>query len=127
MSCYSLLVLCSLDATSVLSNIPFVNRHFDDIFLHSTVPQGVYCCGPIPVKAIKEGELAFKYDAPFVFSEVNADVVVYKKNKDGKEQKVFWTAEVGKNISTKSVGTDKREDITHLYKYPEGKQVAFGF
>ncbi|XP_023692150.2 protein-glutamine gamma-glutamyltransferase 2 [Paramormyrops kingsleyae] len=81
---------------------------------------GVYCCGPVPVKAIKEGELTFKYDAPFVFSEVNADVVVYKKNKDGKEQKVLWTAEVGKNISTKSVGTDKREDITHLYKYPEG-------
>ncbi|NWQ82868.1 TGM2 glutamyltransferase, partial [Columbina picui] len=29
---------------------------------------------------------------------------------------------VGKNISTKSVGRDSREDITHTYKYPEGSE-----
>uniref|UniRef100_A0A3Q3KPZ9 Protein-glutamine gamma-glutamyltransferase 2 n=1 Tax=Monopterus albus TaxID=43700 RepID=A0A3Q3KPZ9_MONAL len=44
--------------------------------------EGVYCCGPIPVRAVKEV--------------------------------------VGQNISTKGVGSDTREDITHLYKYPEG-------
>lgn len=27
---------------------------------------------------------------------------------------------VGQKISTKSVGRDDREDITHTYKYPEG-------
>ncbi|CAB1457839.1 unnamed protein product [Pleuronectes platessa] len=52
--------------------------------------EGVYCCGPTPVRAIKEGELTFN---------------LYSS---------------GKNISTKSVGSDAREDITHLYKYPEG-------
>lgn len=31
---------------------------------------GVYCCGPCPLKAIKEGELTKKYDAPFIFAEV---------------------------------------------------------
>lgn len=30
---------------------------------------------------------------------------------------------MGKNISTKSVFDDAREDVTWLYKYPEGKQT----
>lgn len=85
-------------------------------------PLGVYCCGPIPVRAIKEGELAFKYDAPFVFAEVNADVITIMKKKDGNTSKVTSTAVVGQKISTKSVDSDAREDITHLYKYPEGRQ-----
>lgn len=29
---------------------------------------------------------------------------------------------IGKYISTKMVGEDKREDITHLYKHPEGSE-----
>ncbi|KAF7711605.1 protein-glutamine gamma-glutamyltransferase 2 [Silurus meridionalis] len=80
----------------------------------------VYCCGPVPLKAIKEGELLLKYDAPFVFSEVNADVETFLKCKDGSTSKIVSATEVGQKISTKSVGSDKREDITHLYKYPEG-------
>ncbi|KAM8758068.1 protein-glutamine gamma-glutamyltransferase 2 [Acanthopagrus schlegelii] len=81
---------------------------------------GVYCCGPVPVRAIKEGELTFKYDAPFVFAEVNADVDYFMKKADGSQSKVTHTSTVGQKISTKSVGSDAREDITHLYKYPEG-------
>lgn len=83
---------------------------------------GVYCCGPVPVKAIKEGELLLKYDAPFVFAEVNADVNTMMQKKDGSTFKVITTAFVGQKISTKSVGSDVREDITHLYKYPEGRR-----
>ncbi|KAJ8259032.1 hypothetical protein COCON_G00180440 [Conger conger] len=82
--------------------------------------EGVFCCGPVPLKAIKQGELTFKYDAPFVFAEVNADVLTYTRHKDGKVTKVIHSTSVGRTISTKSVGTDRREDITHLYKYPEG-------
>ncbi|KAM9860105.1 protein-glutamine gamma-glutamyltransferase 2 [Aulostomus maculatus] len=81
---------------------------------------GVYCCGPVPVRAIKEGELMFKYDAPFVFAEVNADVRTIMRKKDHSTSEVIYSSAVGKNISTKSVGSDSREDITHLYKYPEG-------
>lgn len=84
-------------------------------------PSGVYSCGPIPVRAIKEGELTFKYDAPFVFAEVNADVITFMKKKDGSTSKVSSNALVGQKISTKSVGSDAREDITHHYKYPEGR------
>lgn len=81
----------------------------------------MYCCGPVPVRAIKEGQLQLKYDAPFVFAEVNADVSTFRRNKDGSTSKVISTQAVGRNISTKSVGSDIREDITHLYKYPEGR------
>ncbi|KAJ7999637.1 hypothetical protein DPEC_G00196470 [Dallia pectoralis] len=82
--------------------------------------EGVFCCGPVPLKAIKQGEITAKYDGPFVFAEVNADVHTFRKLKDGRKQKVISTTVVGLMISTKSVGSDDREDITHLYKYPEG-------
>ncbi|XP_065610599.1 protein-glutamine gamma-glutamyltransferase 2 [Cyrtonyx montezumae] len=84
--------------------------------------EGVYCCGPAPVKAIKEGELQVQYDSPFVFAEVNADVVYWIVQSDGEQRKSTHSSVVGKNISTKSVGRDSREDITHTYKYPEGSE-----
>ncbi|XP_023599244.1 protein-glutamine gamma-glutamyltransferase 2 isoform X2 [Myotis lucifugus] len=83
--------------------------------------EGTYCCGPVPVRAIKEGDLSPKYDAPFVFAEVNADVVEWIRQADGSMHKsINNSMMVGLNISTKSVGRDQREDITHNYKYPEG-------
>lgn len=85
---------------------------------------GVPCCGPSSVRAIKEGELTFQYDTPFLYAEVNADVVEYIKLRDGRVFKIGGsTAEVGKSISTKAVGRDEREDITHNYKYPEGRET----
>lgn len=70
---------------------------------------------------MKEGDLSTKYDAPFVYAEVNADVVEYISLSDDKVVKVGGSAtQVGQCISTKAVGTDEREDITHHYKYPEG-------
>nr|AAA40420.1 transglutaminase [Mus musculus] len=83
--------------------------------------EGTYCCGPVSVRAIKEGDLSTKYDAPFVFAEVNADVVDWIRQDEGSVLK--WMNRsliVGQKISTKSVGRDDREDITHTYKYPEG-------
>ncbi|XP_016074783.1 PREDICTED: protein-glutamine gamma-glutamyltransferase 2 [Miniopterus natalensis] len=83
--------------------------------------EGTYCCGPVPVRAIKEGDLSTKYDAPFVFAEVNADVVDWIRQGDGSMHKsINNSLVVGLKISTKSVGRDEREDITHTYKYPEG-------
>ncbi|XP_012583850.1 PREDICTED: protein-glutamine gamma-glutamyltransferase 2 [Condylura cristata] len=83
--------------------------------------EGTYCCGPVPVRAIKEGDLTPKYDAPFVFAEVNADVVDWIQQADGSMHKsINHSLVVGLKISTKRVGRDEREDITHTYKYPEG-------
>ncbi|KAM5135137.1 protein-glutamine gamma-glutamyltransferase 2 [Mantella aurantiaca] len=82
---------------------------------------GVYCCGPAPVSAVKEGELALRFDVPFVFAEVNADVMYYITQQDGTVRQTLHTSQVGQKISTKTVGKDTRDDITHTYKYPEGK------
>ncbi|XP_053705327.1 protein-glutamine gamma-glutamyltransferase 2-like [Synchiropus splendidus] len=84
---------------------------------------GVFCCGPAPLKAIKEGELTRKYDAPFIFAEVNADVVDKVQLSTGEfVQFSGSTKSVGRFISTKAVGSDERRDITHQYKYPEGSE-----
>ncbi|XP_029687891.1 protein-glutamine gamma-glutamyltransferase 2 isoform X2 [Takifugu rubripes] len=85
--------------------------------------EGEFCCGPCPVAAIKEGNLGVKYDAPFVFAEVNADIVHWITYADGRRQKIREDqGNVGRNISTKSVFGDAREDVTRLYKYPEGSR-----
>ncbi|XP_049928351.1 protein-glutamine gamma-glutamyltransferase 2-like [Epinephelus moara] len=84
---------------------------------------GEFCCGPCPVTAIKEGNLGVKYDAPFVFAEVNADIIYWVVKQDGQRQKIRVDQRtVGRNISTKSVYGDHREDVTLHYKYPEGSK-----
>ncbi|KAM9351901.1 protein-glutamine gamma-glutamyltransferase 2 [Symphorus nematophorus] len=84
---------------------------------------GEFCCGPCPVKAIKEGNLTVKYDARFIFAEVNADIITWLVRQDGERQKIREDqVSVGSNISTKSVYGDRREDVTLHYKYPEGSQ-----
>ncbi|XP_035244655.1 protein-glutamine gamma-glutamyltransferase 2-like [Anguilla anguilla] len=85
--------------------------------------EGVHCCGPAAVKAILEGHTELKYDLPFVFAEVNADRVTWLIMADGSQKRIMTeTKLVGQNISTKSVGSDKRLDITANYKYPEGTE-----
>ncbi|XP_028591642.2 protein-glutamine gamma-glutamyltransferase 5 [Podarcis muralis] len=81
---------------------------------------GLYCCGPAPVSAIREGDVDVRFDAPFVFSMVNADRVAWLLDGARKEKLQWDTSAVGNNISTKCVGSDEREDITSAYKYPEG-------
>ncbi|OCT97979.1 hypothetical protein XELAEV_18010207mg [Xenopus laevis] len=82
---------------------------------------GIYCCGPCPVLAIKNGQTNIKYDAPFIFAEVNSDKVSYQRMPNGQFKRVLVEERaVGHCISTKAVGSFAREDITYLYKYPEG-------
>nr|XP_042131974.1 protein-glutamine gamma-glutamyltransferase 5 [Peromyscus maniculatus bairdii] len=81
---------------------------------------GLYCCGPASVKAIKEGEVDLNYDTRFAFSMVNADCMSWLVY-GGKEQKIHQdTASVGNFISTKSIQSDERDDVTESYKYEEG-------
>ncbi|KAL8590514.1 hypothetical protein ACOMHN_010950 [Nucella lapillus] len=85
--------------------------------------EGTYCCGPCPVRAIKEGEVTLPYDGAFIFAEVNADRVYWLQGEDGSWQNAGTDKKtVGKFISTMSkveTGRDQREDVTHQYKYPE--------
>ncbi|XP_009864738.1 PREDICTED: protein-glutamine gamma-glutamyltransferase 4, partial [Apaloderma vittatum] len=86
--------------------------------------QGIFQCGPCPLKAVREGEVYLPFDSKFVYAEVNADEVYWLVKKvNGKEKYVKIATEtqgIGINISTKAVGQDKREDITAQYKFPEG-------
>ncbi|XP_072132752.1 protein-glutamine gamma-glutamyltransferase 2-like [Mobula birostris] len=85
--------------------------------------EGIYCCGPAPVNAIKDGAVEVKYDVPFVFAEVNGDVVTWQRCRDGRRVKRSVESQrVGKYISTKGCGSNDREDITINYKHPEGAQ-----
>ncbi|XP_067904227.1 protein-glutamine gamma-glutamyltransferase 2-like [Heterodontus francisci] len=85
--------------------------------------EGIYCCGPAPVKAIKSGDVDQNFDTPFVFAEVNADYVSWLLCKDGSKKQIEVNHRlVGQKISTKAVGSDEREDVTHNYKYLEGSE-----
>ncbi|XP_069568731.1 protein-glutamine gamma-glutamyltransferase 2 isoform X1 [Brachyistius frenatus] len=85
--------------------------------------ENVYCCGPASVNAILNGETHLKYDIPFVFAEVNADCVDWLIKADGSKVKIFSDSKrVGQNISTKSVGSNKRLNITDTYKHQEGSE-----
>uniref|UniRef100_A0A8C3YC67 protein-glutamine gamma-glutamyltransferase n=1 Tax=Catagonus wagneri TaxID=51154 RepID=A0A8C3YC67_9CETA len=81
---------------------------------------GLYCCGPASVRAIKEGEVELNYDTAFAFSMVNADCMSWLVFR-GKEQRLHRdTSSVGNFISTKSIQSNERDDITENYKYGEG-------
>lgn len=54
---------------------------------------------------------------------MNADRLTWKFQ-DSEDASQLYRREkdlVGRNISTKAVGKDAREDITHDYKHPEGE------
>ncbi|XP_033924080.1 protein-glutamine gamma-glutamyltransferase 4 [Melopsittacus undulatus] len=88
--------------------------------------QGIFQCGPCPLKAIREGDVYLPFDSKFVYAEVNADKVYWVVRKvNGKNKYIRINTEtqgIGMNISTKAVGQDKREDITWQYKFPEGSE-----
>ncbi|NXU15882.1 EPB42 protein, partial [Pardalotus punctatus] len=78
-------------------------------------------CGPAPVHAIKEGDTQVDYDVCYFFAAINAKCQVWIHKADDTLKPAFGgTKYTGNNISTKSVGSERCEDITHNYKYPEG-------
>uniref|UniRef100_A0A4W5L6B3 Protein-glutamine gamma-glutamyltransferase K n=1 Tax=Hucho hucho TaxID=62062 RepID=A0A4W5L6B3_9TELE len=85
--------------------------------------QGTFRCGPASVTAIRTGQVYLKYDTPFIFAEVNSDKIYWQRNLDGIFTQIQCEKKaVGHFISTKAVGSDKRNDITHLYKHTEGSE-----
>jgi transglutaminase 1 len=84
--------------------------------------EGLYQCGPCPLYAVKHG-LKVDYDWIFIYGEVNADIYQYVATKDGGHKMVSSrTDAVGFNISTKAVGRNQLENVTQLYKFPEGSK-----
>ncbi|NWS59305.1 EPB42 protein, partial [Chunga burmeisteri] len=83
--------------------------------------KGPSFCGPAPVQAIKEGDTEVDYDVHYFFAAINAKCQVWiQKADDTLKPALGGTKYTGNNVSTKSVGSERCEDITHNYKYPEG-------
>ncbi|KAM6185861.1 coagulation factor XIII A chain [Rhynchocyon petersi] len=84
---------------------------------------GMYRCGPASVQAIKHGHVCFQFDAPFVFAEVNSDLVYITAKKDGTHVvEGVDSTHTGKLIVTKQIGGDGIQDITETYKFQEGQE-----
>ena len=76
----------------------------------------LYRCGPASHVAVKN-DLGGDYDVDFVFAEVDADVHKWLPRSGGGHSIAHTdTTDVGRDISTKAVGADTREDITSSYK-----------
>lgn len=84
---------------------------------------GMYRCGPASVQAIKHGHVCFQFDAPFVFAEVNSDLIYITVKKDGSQLvEAVDTTHIGKLIVTKQLGGDGIMDVTDTYKFSEGQE-----
>ncbi|XP_058521956.1 protein 4.2 isoform X3 [Ochotona princeps] len=82
-------------------------------------------CDLVPVKAVKEGSLGLTPAVSQLFASVNASCVVWKCCEDGTlELTSSNTKYIGNSISTKAVGSDRCEDITQHYKYPEVQKIT---
>lgn len=90
---------------------------------------GFYQVGPCSVMAVKKGEIGYMYDSPFVFAEVNADIIHWKEDPEsafGWSRSKTLTYHVGLGVLTKKAnvkiqdGMGDSEDITHCYKSKEG-------
>lgn len=93
-------------------------------------PSGSYRTGPSPLSAVRQGLVQVKYDTTFVFTEVNGDKFIWLVRQNQERDKhvlvAVETASIGKNISTKMVGENRREDVTLQYKFPEGSCAITG-
>ncbi|XP_070759334.1 transglutaminase 5, like [Enoplosus armatus] len=78
---------------------------------------GVFCCGPAPVKAIKDRRIDLFFDIPFVYAEVNADVHSIVVSEGRVLSYSTDTEKVGSLICTKAVGFPRHQNITGDYKH----------
>ncbi|XP_036740417.2 protein-glutamine gamma-glutamyltransferase K isoform X1 [Manis pentadactyla] len=107
---------------------PDLPSGFDGWQVVDATPQetssGIFCCGPCSVESIKNGLVYMKYDTPFIFAEVNSDKVYWQRQDDGSFKIVYVEEKaIGTLIVTKAIGSNMREDVTHIYKHPEGSEA----
>ncbi|KAA0713281.1 Protein-glutamine gamma-glutamyltransferase 5 [Triplophysa tibetana] len=110
---------------------PDLGQEYDGWQVLDPTPQetsgGMYRCGPAALKAILDKKVDAKYDVPFVYAEVNADVRTMIV-RDGKVlSSTTDTKRVGDLICTKHPGSMRMLNITTQYKIervPEGVVVS---
>ncbi|XP_045106516.1 hemocyte protein-glutamine gamma-glutamyltransferase-like [Portunus trituberculatus] len=86
-------------------------------------------CGPTSLVAIRRGDIGLNYDSPFVFAEVNADLMHWGEDPQsewGWSRMKMNKYHIGRAIMTKSsgkdddFGDDDGEDVVNDYKNTEG-------
>ncbi|XP_071767269.2 protein-glutamine gamma-glutamyltransferase 2-like [Centroberyx gerrardi] len=99
---------------------PDLGPGFDGWQVVDPTPQeksaGIFCCGPCPVVAIQRGCLGVPYDTSFVYASVDADVVRLIMRDGLVVGRTVDTQWVGQLIYTKSIGSDRPENLTQAYK-----------
>lgn len=101
-----------------------------------TVSDGLFRVGPCPVSAIYNGHLDLDYDTKFVYAEVNADLVSYKRDpatgqfRQSNVRNYNEAEAAGMLIYTKKIGemtehtAEDAEDLTKTYKGVKVKPKA---
>uniref|UniRef100_A0A8C9S6M1 protein-glutamine gamma-glutamyltransferase n=1 Tax=Scleropages formosus TaxID=113540 RepID=A0A8C9S6M1_SCLFO len=79
---------------------------------------GIFCCGPCPVKAIREKRVDLFYDVPFVYAEVNASVYTAIVKNNQVVHQSLDANRVGSLVCTKGVNSYLAQDLTAYYKNP---------
>uniref|UniRef100_A0AAV2LWM6 protein-glutamine gamma-glutamyltransferase n=1 Tax=Knipowitschia caucasica TaxID=637954 RepID=A0AAV2LWM6_KNICA len=78
--------------------------------------EGIYCCGPCPVSAVQNRVLRCAFDASFILASVDADVVRLIVRDGLVVGRSVDRQCVGQLIYTKSIGSNKPQNLTHTYK-----------
>ncbi|KAL7640138.1 UNVERIFIED_CONTAM: hypothetical protein RMT77_009552 [Armadillidium vulgare] len=86
-------------------------------------------CGPASLEAVRRGDIGLGYDCPFVFAEVNADVMHWGEDDEsdwGYKRMKMIQFHIGRSILTHKPGEEDdfgegdKDDIITAYKNPEG-------
>ncbi|XP_076597691.1 protein-glutamine gamma-glutamyltransferase 2-like [Chaetodon auriga] len=99
---------------------PDLGAGFDGWQVVDPTPQeksaGIYCCGPCPVTAIQRRCGGTPYDFAFICASVDADVLRLIVHNGRVVGKTVDTECVGQIIYTKSINSDRPENLTQNYK-----------
>lgn len=91
--------------------------------------EALYQAGPASLTAVRRGEIGFLYDTPFIFSEVNADLIHWQEDDQsliGYKKMKTNKYHIGRCLFTKKCnhfddyGEDDALDIMDEYKNKEG-------
>uniref|UniRef100_A0A3Q3FPC3 Protein-glutamine gamma-glutamyltransferase 2-like n=1 Tax=Labrus bergylta TaxID=56723 RepID=A0A3Q3FPC3_9LABR len=106
---------------------PDLGSGFDGWQVVDPTPQeksaGIYCCGPCPVVAIQQHCLGALYDSGFISASVDADIIRLIVSDGLVVERTVDTEAVGQLIYTKSIGSDRPENLTPAYKGKKSKTI----
>lgn len=81
----------------------------------------MFRCGPCPVVAVQQCCLGAPYDTSFVYASVDADIVRLIVRDGLVVGRELDTESVGQLIYTKSLGSDRPQNLTQAYKSKKSK------